>query len=66
MIHIYKVHSDTSGTIDEGSMSALILLDLSAAYHSVLILNLKFTSGIAHEELSWMNFYSSANQQIPS
>ena len=29
---LIKVHSDTSDNLDEGSMAALVLLDLSAAF----------------------------------
>ncbi|KAK2150662.1 hypothetical protein LSH36_396g02009 [Paralvinella palmiformis] len=49
-IAILKVHSDTAEAFDEGSMTALIILDLSAAFdvidHPILLKRLEFFFGL--------------------
>ena len=54
-IALIKVHSDISDSLDEGSMAALVLLDISISFnaidHSVLIRYLECTLGTEYEIL---------------
>jgi len=53
------VHSDIAEALDEGSMTALIMLDLSAAFdiidHPILLKHLEFSFGIKEKALTWVN-----------
>ena len=56
-----KVHSDIAEVSDEGSMTALIMLDLSTAFdainHSILLKLLEFSFGIKERALTWVMLY---------
>jgi len=58
---ILKVHSDIVEALDEGSMTALIMLDLSAAFdvidHPILLKRLEFSFGIKEKALTWVQSY---------
>jgi len=53
-----KVHSDIAEAIDEGSMTELTMLDLSAAFdvidHPILMKRLEFSFGIKEKALTWV------------
>jgi len=55
---LLKAHCDISEALDEGSMTVLIMLDLSAAFdvidHSILLKRLEFSFGIKEKALSWV------------
>ena len=61
---VLKVLSDILLTIDSGDLSALVLLDLSAAFdtvdHDILIRRLKTSYGLSGMVLQWLNFQKSA------
>ena len=58
---LLKVDSDISEVVDEGSMTALIMLDLSAAFdvidHPILLKRLEFSFGIKEKALTWVKSY---------
>ena len=60
------VHNDIVCAIDHGFVSALVLLDLSAAFdtvnHEVLMYILKDRFSIEHHELDWFRSYHSEHQ----
>ncbi|CAL9708038.1 unnamed protein product [Knipowitschia caucasica] len=60
---LLKVINDLLLTSDSGSLSILLLLDLSAAFdtidHSILLHRLQFTTGITGSALSWFSSYLS-------
>ena len=53
-----KVHNDIGEALDEGFTTALIILDLSAAFdvidHLILLRSLKFSFGIKEKALTWV------------
>ena len=54
---LITVHSDITDSLDEGSIVALVLLDLSASDvidHTVLIRCVEFTFGIEHKAMSYL------------
>ena len=60
---VTKVYSDILGAADDGKLSLLILLDLSAAFdlvdHSILLKRLKSTYGFDGLTLEWLKNYLS-------
>ena len=58
---LLKVHSDVAEAIDEGSTTALIILDLSAAFdvtdHPIVLRHLEFSFGIKEQALTWLKSY---------
>ena len=58
---LLKVHSDIAEALDEGSMTALIMLDLSPAFdvidHPILLKRLEFSFGIKEKALTWVKSY---------
>jgi len=58
---LLKVHSDIAESLDEGSMTALIMLDLSAAFdvidHPLLLKRLELSFGIKEKALTWVKSY---------
>jgi len=65
-----KVHSDIAEALDEGSMTALIMLDLSTAFdvidHPILIKHLEFSFGIKKKALTWVKSYLTDRTQCVS
>jgi len=55
------VYSDVAEALDEGSMTALIMLDLPAAFHVInyltLLKLLEFSFGIKEKDLTWVKSY---------
>jgi len=55
------VHSDIAEALDEGTMTALIMLDLSAAFdvidHPILLKHLEFSFGIKEKALTSVKSY---------
>ena len=55
------MHSDIAEALNEGSMIALIMLDLSVAFdvidHPMLLKRLEFSFGIREKALSWLKSY---------
>ena len=64
---LLKVTTDILNSIDEGNVSVLALLDLSAAFdtidHNILIKRLKITFGIDGTALEWIKSYLTARTQ---
>ena len=62
-----KVHNDINLNIDNGKVTALTLLDLSAAFdtidHNILITRLSTWYGISGTALSWFTSYLTDRQQ---
>ena len=58
---LWKVHSDIPEAVDERSMTALIILDLSEAFdvigHPILLKHLEFFFGIKENPLTWIKWY---------
>ena len=55
------MHSDIAEALGEGSMTALIMLDLSVAFdlidHPILLKCLEFFFGIKEKALTWVKSY---------
>ena len=64
---LLKVHNDINLNIDNGKVTALTLLDLSAAFdtidHNILITRLSTWYGISGTALSWFPSYLTDRQQ---
>ena len=64
---LLKVHNDINLKIDNGKVTALTLLDLSAAFdtidHNILITRLSTWYGISGTALSWFTSYLTDRQQ---
>ena len=64
---LLKVHNDINLNIDNGKVTALTLLDLSAAFdtidHNILITRLSTWYGISGTALSWFTSYLTDRQQ---
>ena len=64
---LLKVHNDINLNIDNGKVTALILLDLSAAFdtigHDILITRLSTWYGISGTALSWFTSYLTDRRQ---
>ena len=64
---LLKVHNDINFNIDNGKVTALTLLDLSAAFdtidHNILITRLSTWYGISGTALSWFTSYLTDRQQ---
>ena len=64
---LLKVHNDINLNIDNGNVTALTLLDLSAAFdtivHNILITRLSTWYGISGTALSWFTSYLTDRQQ---
>ena len=65
---LIKIQSDILQALDNGGVAALVLLDLSAVFHtidhSIFIKHLEHTHGISGDAL-WMAFYlREGNQQV--
>ena len=64
---LLKVHNDISLNIDNGKVTALTMLDLSATFdtidHNILITRLSTWYGISGTALSWFNSYLTDRQQ---
>ena len=64
------MHSDIAEALDEGSMTALIMLDLSAAFdvidHPILLKRLEFSFGIKEKALTWVKSYLADRTQCVS
>ena len=56
-----KVYIDIAVALDEGSMTALIMLDLSSTFdvidHPILLKHLEFSLGIKEKALTWVKSY---------
>jgi len=67
---LLKVTNDILLSSDSGSLSILILLDLTAAFdtinHSILITRLQSLIGITGTALSWLKSYLSGRKQLIS
>ena len=67
---LLKIHNDNISSIDNGAVSALILLDLSAAFdtadHSILLSRLKNWFGFEDFYLSWFSLYLNLRKQAVS
>lgn len=66
---LLKIHSDISKAMDQGKVTALTLLDLSAAFdtidHTILVNRLANWFGITGQVLDWLvSYLTSRNQQI--
>ena len=52
------MHSDIAEALDEGSITALIIIDLSAAFdridRPILLKRLEFSFGIKEKALTWV------------
>ena len=55
------MHSDVVEALDEGSMTLLIILGLSATFnvidHPILLKRLEFSFGIKENALTWVKWY---------
>ena len=64
---LLKIHNDIISSIDNGEVTALILLDLSAAFdtvdHSILLSRLKNWFGFEDSCLSWFSSYLNMRKQ---
>ena len=64
------MHIDIAGVLEEGSMTALIMLDLSGAfdviYHPILLKRLEFSFGIKGKALTWIKSYLADRTQCVS
>ena len=62
-----KIHNDIISSIDNGEVTALILLDLSATFdtvdHSILLSHLKNWFGFEDSCLSWFSSYLNLRKQ---
>ena len=67
---LLKIHNDIISSIDNGEVTALILLDLSAAFdtvnHSILLSRLKNWFGFEDSCLSWFSSYLNLRKQAVS
>ncbi len=66
---LLKIHSDILKSMDEGRVTALTLLDLSAAFdtidHAILLKRLENWFGITHTALDWLTSYlTDRSQQV--
>jgi len=65
-----KVANDIVETVGEGSMTALIMLDLSTAFdvidHPILLKSLEFSFGIKEKALTWVKSYLANRTQCVS
>ena len=65
---LLKIINDLLTAIDNGKITLLTLLDLSAAFdtidHNILLKRLQHTCGITESALSWFNSYLSERTQI--
>ena len=63
-----KVHHDITTALDNGSISALIMLDLSAAFdtidHAILLKHLNYSFGITGTALMWFESYLTGRTQL--
>ena len=64
---LLKVHSDIAEALDRGSMVALIMIDLSAAFdtldHQTLLARFENTFGITGNSLAWVSSYLTDRSQ---
>ena len=67
---LLKITNNLLTALDDGKMSLLSLLDLSAAFdtidHSTLLSRLQHTFGISHTALSWFRSYLCGRSQVVS
>ena len=67
---LLKVHTDITGALDEGSMTALIIHDLSAAVEitnqPILVKRLELSLGFKGKALTWLKSYLSDRTQCVS
>jgi len=65
-----ELHSNSTEALEEGSMTALIMLDLSAAFdvidHPILLKPLELSFGIKDKALTWVKSYLIAKTQCVS
>jgi len=66
---LLKIHNDITLAMDKGNVTALTLLDLSAAFdtidHSILLQRLETWFGIRDSALAWLSSYlKDRNQQV--
>ena len=65
---LLKVQSDILKSLDNGSVCALVMLDLSAAFdtldHSILLQRLEHLYGISGKSLSWISSYLHDRYQV--
>jgi len=65
-----KIHSDITEALDEGSITALIMLDLSPAFdvidHPILLRCLEISFGIKEKDLTWEKPYLTERTQYVS
>ena len=66
---LLKVVNDLLGSINNGDMPVLALLDQSAAFdtldHSILVNRLNACFGISGSVLSWFTSYDSSSNDLP-
>ncbi|PIK42871.1 putative neutral ceramidase C [Apostichopus japonicus] len=65
---ILKVQSDLLSSLDKGYVTALIMLDLSAAFdtldHKTMLQRFEYTFGVTGDALSWMSSYLCDRRQV--